>query len=309
MSWVPRFRRAGPSLNGHPEATIGHLTAKNLSVDAENGITYAYRRFGKVGEGRSPVVFLQHFRGNLENWDPLLVDEIAAEREVILLDNTGVGLSSGQVPRTVTEMARDAIAFLDALELRSVDLLGYSIGGMIVDGEHYRGGSGGAGEIGHMIVKPGGRPCSCGNRGCLEQYASATAIARTGQNLVHARPGNGSGAITARSIAEAAQAGDTESQRIYDGVGEALGIGLASLVSTLNLPLYVVGGGVVAAWDLFAPSMFAEIERGSYIYRLTKPVDRNVPQAGKTNVSPAELGPDSGLLGAAMLPFFQSLDS
>ncbi len=118
-------------MNGQPEATIGHLTAKNLSVDAENGITYAYRRFGKVGEGRPPVVFLQHFRGNLENWDPLLVDEIAAEREVILLDNTGVGLSSGKVPRTVTEMARDAIAFLDALELRSVDLLGYSIGGMI----------------------------------------------------------------------------------------------------------------------------------------------------------------------------------
>ncbi len=128
---MARVRRAGPSLNGHPEATIGHLTAKNLSVDAENGITYAYRRFGKVGEGRPPVVFLQHFRGNLENWDPLLVDEIAAEREVILLDNTGVGLSSGKVPRTVTEMARDAIAFLDALELRSVDLLGYSIGGMI----------------------------------------------------------------------------------------------------------------------------------------------------------------------------------
>jgi pimeloyl-ACP methyl ester carboxylesterase len=113
------------------EPTVGHLTAENLSIEAANGVTYAYRRFGKVRDGRSPVVFLQHFRGNLENWDPLLVDEIAAEREVILLDNTGVGLSSGKVPRTVTEMARDAIAFLDALELGSVDLLGYSLGGMV----------------------------------------------------------------------------------------------------------------------------------------------------------------------------------
>src|SRR5579862_8134958 len=72
--------RRGRRLNGRPEATIGHLTAENLSVDAENGIRYAYRRFGKVGEGRPLVVFLQHFRGNLENWDPLLIDELAAER-------------------------------------------------------------------------------------------------------------------------------------------------------------------------------------------------------------------------------------
>jgi pimeloyl-ACP methyl ester carboxylesterase len=110
-------------------ASVGQLTAENLSVEADNGITYAYRRFGNVDDGRTPLVFLQHFRGNLENWDPLLVDGIAAAREVILLDNTGVGLSSGRVPRTVTEMARDAIAFLDALDLATVDLLGYSLGG------------------------------------------------------------------------------------------------------------------------------------------------------------------------------------
>jgi pimeloyl-ACP methyl ester carboxylesterase len=113
------------------EATVGQLTAENLSIEARNGITYAYRRFGNVEESQPPLVFLQHFRGTLDNWDPLLVDEIAAEREVILLDNTGVGLSSGKVPRTVTEMARDAIAFLNALELTEVDLLGYSLGGMV----------------------------------------------------------------------------------------------------------------------------------------------------------------------------------
>ena len=77
------------------------------------------------------MLFLQHFRGNVDNWDPLLVDTIAGHREVILLDNTGVGLSSGVVPRTVTEMARDAIYFCDGLELTEIDLLGYSLGGMV----------------------------------------------------------------------------------------------------------------------------------------------------------------------------------
>jgi pimeloyl-ACP methyl ester carboxylesterase len=107
------------------------LSAPTLTLEAANGITYAYRRFGAAEAHRPPVLFLQHFRGNLDNWDPLLVDGIAGEREVILLDNTGVGLSSGRVPTTVTEMARDAIAFLDALGLDRVDLLGYSLGGMV----------------------------------------------------------------------------------------------------------------------------------------------------------------------------------
>lgn len=188
--------------------------------------------------------------------------------------------------------------------------LGTGVGsGIILNGRVWHGYAGMGGEAGHVPVYHDGLLCGCGSYGCLEQYASATAIARAGQNLDHAKAQNGSGTISARSIAEAAQAGDTESQRIYDGVGEALGIGLASLVSTLNLPLYVVGGGVVAAWKLFAPSMFAELDRGSYIYRLTKPVNPAIPEIGKTNVLPAELGPDSGLLGAAMLPFFQSLSS
>jgi glucokinase len=188
--------------------------------------------------------------------------------------------------------------------------LGTGVGsGIILNGRVWHGFAGMGGEAGHVPVYHDGLLCGCGSRGCLEQYASATAIARAGGSLVKAEEQNGAGVVTARSIAEAAHAGDVESQRIYDGVGEALGIGLANLVSTLNLPLYVIGGGVVAAWELFAPSMFAELERGSYIYRLTRPADTAVPEAGKTNVLPAELGPDSGLLGAAMLPFFQSLSS
>lgn len=107
------------------------LTAPNQSVQARNGVSYAYRRFGRPAAGVPPLAMLQHFRGNLDNWDPLLLDTLAATREVIPFDNTGVGLSTGTVPRTIAAMARDAIAFTDALGLTRIDLLGYSIGGMI----------------------------------------------------------------------------------------------------------------------------------------------------------------------------------
>lgn len=77
------------------------------------------------------MVYFQHFRGNLDNWDPALVDDIAAEREVILFDASGVGLSTGAVPTSFREFGRDALAFMDALELSEADLFGFSIGGFI----------------------------------------------------------------------------------------------------------------------------------------------------------------------------------
>jgi pimeloyl-ACP methyl ester carboxylesterase len=108
---------------------MSQYTAPNLTVEAPNGTTYAYRRFGEAGP--TPVVFLQHFRGNLDNWDPALVDDIAAEREVILVDNSGVGLSTGTSPHTVEGLARDALAFVDALGLTKIDLFGFSTGGFV----------------------------------------------------------------------------------------------------------------------------------------------------------------------------------
>jgi pimeloyl-ACP methyl ester carboxylesterase len=108
---------------------MSNYSAPNLAVESANGTTYAYRRFGK--QGTTPVVFLQHFRGNLDNWDPALVDSIAAEREVILFDASGVGLSTGSTPRTATAYARDALAFIDALGLTEVDLFGFSLGGFV----------------------------------------------------------------------------------------------------------------------------------------------------------------------------------
>ncbi|MEV5714768.1 alpha/beta hydrolase [Amycolatopsis mediterranei] len=106
-------------------------TAPNLRVTATTGVTYQYRRFGHPGAGRVPLVFFQHYRGTLDNWDPRLVDTIAARREVILVDNVGVGGSSGTTPGTVQQMSLDAITFLDALKLSRYDLLGFSLGGEV----------------------------------------------------------------------------------------------------------------------------------------------------------------------------------
>ena len=102
----------------------------NGVVGAANGISYAYRDTGGH-DGAVPVVLLQHFRGNLDSWDPALVDALARSRRVITFDNAGVGGSTGTTPDTIEQMARDAIAFVTALGVGQVDLLGFSIGSFI----------------------------------------------------------------------------------------------------------------------------------------------------------------------------------
>src|SRR5580658_5614952 len=97
----------------------------NKLVSAANGVDYAYR---EAGDGGVPLVLLPHFRGNLDSWDPALIDALASGRRVVTFDNTGVGGSSGKTPDTVGQMARDAIAFITALGLGQVDILGFSIG-------------------------------------------------------------------------------------------------------------------------------------------------------------------------------------
>jgi pimeloyl-ACP methyl ester carboxylesterase len=111
-------------------AQAGQLTAENLSVEVGD-VSFAYRRFGNGQAAAPALVMLQHFRGNLDNWDPALVDCLAQDREVILVDNRGVGGSTGVVPEDVTAMARDALAFIDALGLKQIDLLGFSLGGYV----------------------------------------------------------------------------------------------------------------------------------------------------------------------------------
>ncbi|MGY1694666.1 alpha/beta fold hydrolase [Geodermatophilus sp. SYSU D00814] len=111
-----------------PAGDPGYSGSVTRRIRAGNGVEYAYR---ETGAGPRPLVLLQHFRGNLDNWDPALVDALGASHRVITFDNTGVGGSSGTTPGTVAQMARDALAFLDALGLERVDLLGFSLGSFV----------------------------------------------------------------------------------------------------------------------------------------------------------------------------------
>jgi pimeloyl-ACP methyl ester carboxylesterase len=106
----------------------GYAAASIKRVQAENAIEYAYR---DVGEGDVPLVLLQHFRGNLDNWDPALVDALAADRRVVTFDNVGVAATTGRTPSTIEAMAHDALAFLDAMSFERIDLLGFSIGSFV----------------------------------------------------------------------------------------------------------------------------------------------------------------------------------
>jgi pimeloyl-ACP methyl ester carboxylesterase len=107
-----------------------YIDAKNEVLRAANGVDYAYRSTGGASDA-TPLVTLQHFRGNLDNWDPALIDALARGRRVITFDNRGVAASSGTTPRTIAQMALDAIDFIDALEVGEVDLLGFSIGSFV----------------------------------------------------------------------------------------------------------------------------------------------------------------------------------
>lgn len=111
------------------EASETYIHTPNKSIRAAEGITYAYRELGrKTG---IPIVFFTHLSANLDNWDPRIIDAIAKQHWVITFDNKGVGLSSGQVPGTIKEMAEDAIAFIKALGFKKIDILSLSMGGMI----------------------------------------------------------------------------------------------------------------------------------------------------------------------------------
>jgi pimeloyl-ACP methyl ester carboxylesterase len=116
------------STTGTSTTNASNRTAPTKFLEA-NREKYAYRRFGK-GPGR-PLHFLQHFTGTLDNWDYAVTDRLALGREIILFDNAGIGRSAGKVPQTIAGMAEHAFTFLDGLDLKNCDVLGFSLGGMI----------------------------------------------------------------------------------------------------------------------------------------------------------------------------------
>ncbi len=193
-------------------------------------------------------------------------------------------------------------------------------GGLVLGGKIWHGMNGMAGEFGHSTVEPEGHPCGCGNRGCLEQYASATAVVRMAREAIAenasctlARAAHSDAEFSAKSIFNLAIQGDEDARKIFRRVGRALGIVLSAMVNSLNLPIYVVGGGVASAWEAFAPTIFDELRHRCMVYAATAPSDPLAQATGasahvepgpgrKTIITRALLGSDAGLFGAARLP-------
>ena len=189
-------------------------------------------------------------------------------------------------------------------------------GGIVLGGRIWRGMTGMAGEFGHMTIEPDGVPCKCGSRGCLEQYASATAVMRMVREEIDAgaapglaRAASSDPEFSAKTVYNLAIEGDGVAQYIFSLVGSALGIALATMVNGLNLPMYVIGGGVSGAWEAFSPTMFQEVRERSMVYAATASAEMAGDQgdsarvesgAGtRTVITRALLGSDAGLYGAA----------
>jgi len=249
--------------------------------------------------------------------DRVVLDRVVLDRVVldrVVLDNDG----------RVAALGEQWLGAGRGVRNLAMITLGTGIGGGIVlGGKIWHGMNSMAGEFGHVTIDPEGPPCGCGNRGCAEQYASASAIMRmareaiaTGEAPALAQAAASDAGFGAQAIYHLALRGDDHARLIFQKVGRALGILLAGLVNVLNLDMYVIGGGVSSAWDAFAPSMFEELRKRSVVYAATAPNDPppgkdalgkepgtsaeiESPHERETIVTRALLGSDAGLYGAA----------
>ncbi len=160
-------------------------------------------------------------------------------------------------------------------------------GGLIINGLPLRGKDGTAGEIGHVCVEPEGHPCGCGSRGCVEQYASGTAIIRMARE-------SGLDVASSWDVYELAMKGDEKAREVFATMGKYLGIVFAGLVNVFNPEMFVIGGGVSSGWDLFIDHVEKEVEERAF----------DAP-AKRAQIVRAELGEDAGILGAARVAFDQ----
>src|SRR4051812_28156713 len=250
---------------------------------------------------------------NLPGWDNYPVrDEIQDRlKTTVILENDANAAAMG-------EKWLGAAAGVDDMCMFT---LGTGVGGgVVMNGQIWHGMTGMAGELGHINVEPEGHPCNCGSCGCLEQYASATAIKRMAQEAIaSANAPHMASALkqdvefSSKVIFDLAMQGDAEARGVFDRVGKALGTVIADMVNIFNFPMYVIGGGVSSAWDAFAPLMLETVGRNSFVYRATAPTENiqagNAPSRSirGTMITKAMLGGDAGLIGAARLPMIASL--
>jgi len=239
---------------------------------------------GTVDNGNARVIQVP----NLPSLTNLPLKSVLEERLgwPVLLENDANAAAVGEMWQGAARGFRDVISVT----------LGTGVGGgVILDGKLWRGAHGSAGEIGHATVDPGsGLKCKCGNIGCLELFASATAIVRmTREGLPHfPQSVLNNEELTAARVYDAGRRGDELALSVFKKFGTYLAIGLASLINVIDPEIIVITGGVVNGWDLFAPHMQQEVNERAV--RAT---------ALQVKIAPAQCGDNAGLLGAARLAF------
>jgi len=280
-------------ISGSTDFSAGRDAVMTDMVDAISRLREKHGAGGLAGIGIGVPGFIAFQEGVIRNSNNLpflenfpIRDEI--ERRLasfVILENDANAAALG-------EKWMGAGRAVDDLVLLT---LGTGIGGGIISGGRViRGYAGMAGELGHIVMLPTGNPCGCGSQGCVEKQASATAVTamarlmQIGENL------------TSKEVYEMAGRTDAAGQKareVWRVMGESLGTLLAMLINTFNFPLYLLSGGMLPAWELFAPPMMQTIERHSATYRLTK---------ATTRIERATLGNEAGLYGAAYLPWIEN---
>jgi glucokinase len=275
---VPAIYDAGPEQVVETIVKVIHEVRSRVASDGLRGVGIGVPGFIDIDSG---VVV---GAANLPGFQGFPVrDEIQRHLGTkIILENDANAAALGEMWRGAGRDVKDLILLT----------LGTGIGGgIIIDGRVLHGFLGMAGEFGHMTVFPDGNPCGCGNCGCLEKHASATAIAAMGRMMHFGRE------TTSATVFELAKAGNERAKLVFESMGRALGVAMASLINIFNFPLYLLSGGPLPAWDLFAPTMFNEVRKRSFTFC----------RSG-TRIEKAVLGADAGLFGAAYLPLQHASD-
>ncbi len=285
---------------------IGGTNLRGALIGADGEIVHRFRTQSLIHEGVAP--FLERLCEGIGGLRAAAQsDNLSVEAVGVgvpgLLDRSGVVRSSVNMPPLQGIPLQDILASRLKLPVRCANdanlialgewrygagqgldsLLMLTIGtglgsGLILRGGLWEGSRGFAAECGHLTVVPDGHPCPCGNRGCLEQYVSATALTRKG------------GGVPPDELARLARGGNHQAQLLFEDLGRYLGIALAGLLNVLNLDGVLIGGGVAVSYDLFASSLSQELHRRAFPQVLTDLV-----------LCTGMLGDDAGLLGGALL--------
>jgi glucokinase len=291
-----------------PQACVQEMAEAARTLAAVHGITYNTEAICGIGIGSpGPINLKTGVLGllpNLPGWDNFPLRDALAEAAAlpVLLESDANAAALAEWKFGVGQPGNvDSMAMIT---------LGTGVGsGIILNGSLWHGRDGMGGEVGHTTVDPDGPVCGCGSRGCLEMYASASGLRRLAQHAAVSAETSAAlqdvvehpDGFNPLHLAKLANH-DPAARTVFHRFGYYLGLGIAGLLNTLDLPLVVVGGGVAGSWPLFAPSMFATVREYSVIYRLAAPIQQEAWESERIFICPATLGPAAGLMGAALLP-------